>query len=399
MTTVLVTGARGFVGRNLCVHLARLPDVTLLPYDVSGAVDGDEVLRRGIAEADVVFHLAGVNRPADPAEFVTGNAGFTAELCRRLAEARRTPHILFSSTIQATLDNPYGASKRAAEKELCRWAEAVPDDAGARVTVFRLTNLFGKWCRPNYNSVVATFCDNIAHDRPVEVRDPAYVVRLAYIDDVVVALLTAAGLVEGVAPFAIRYEIGSSGFRRVVDGCVPEHAITLCELAEKIRFFRTMPETYQVPDSADLFDRRLRATYLSYLDPPQWEYGPVIRSDERGNLAELLKSPHFGQIFVSRTRPGITRGNHYHHTKTEKFIVVAGTGLIRLRRIDPCGTVVDDGTEIVEFTVRGEEYRIVDIPPGWTHSITNIGDDELVTLFHASEIFDSDAPDTFYEPV
>ena len=402
-TVVLVTGARGFVGRNLCTHLSRFETLDVVAYDLG---DDASILERGIATASVVFHLAGVNRPQHVEEFQTGNADFTQTLCQRL-ESENLPlrskklRLLFSSTIQAALDNPYGASKRAAESVLENWAS----QTGCMVSVFRFTNLFGKWCRPNYNSVTATFCSNIAHGLPIEIRDPNYAVRLAYIDDVVNALLIEAGLWNADAsseaakvPAEIektttRYAYEHATFRRVADDVVPDHTITLGELAEKIHFFHDMPTTFHVPDAASRFDRQLYVTYLSYLEPPQWEYGPVIRADNRGNLAELLKSPHFGQIFVSRTHPGVTRGNHYHHTKTEKFIVVAGVGRITFRRID------DPENNVTELIVHGEDYRIVDIPPGYTHAITNIGDDELITLFWASEIFDPNAPDTFWLPV
>ncbi len=409
-TVVLVTGARGFVGRNLCTHLSRFEMLDVVAYDLG---DDAAILERGIVTASIVFHLAGVNRPQHVQDFQTGNADFTQTLCQRL-ESENLPlrskklRLMFSSTIQAALDNPYGASKRAAESVLENWAS----QTGCMVSVFRFTNLFGKWCRPNYNSVTATFCSNIAHGLPIEIRDPNCAVRLAYIDDVVNALLTEAGLqnvdansdttslpvdtanlpTETVESTA-RYAYEHASFRRVADGVVPDHTITLGELAKKILFFHDMPTTFHVPDAVSRFDRQLYVTYLSYLEPSQWEYGPVIRSDNRGNLAELLKSPHFGQVFVSRTHPGVTRGNHYHHTKTEKFIVVAGTGRITFRRID------DPENNVIELIVHGEDYRIVDIPPGYTHAITNIGDDELITLFWASEIFDPDAPDTFWLPV
>ncbi|MDD3470673.1 MAG: NAD-dependent epimerase/dehydratase family protein [Thermoguttaceae bacterium] len=413
-TVVLVTGAKGFVGRNLCTHLSRFEALEVVAYDLG---DDASILERGIAAASIVFHLAGVNRPQNVDEFQTGNADFTQTLCQRLA-AENVPlrsknlRFLFSSTIQAALDNPYGASKRAAESVLETWAA----QTGCTVSVFRFTNLFGKWCRPNYNSVTATFCFNIAHGLPIDIRDPNYAVRLAYIDDVIGAMLTEAELLNADSPASqthpmgksesnaaihptekvestLRYAYEHASFRRVADHVVPDHTITLGELAEKIRFFHAMPTTFHVPDAASRFERQLYVTYLSYLEPSQWEYGPIIRADHRGNLAELLKSPHFGQVFVSRTHPGVTRGNHYHHTKTEKFIVIAGTGRITFRRID------DPENKIIEFMVRGEDYRIVDIPPGYTHAITNVGDNELITLFWASEIFDPEHPDTFWLPV
>ncbi len=367
---VLVTGAKGFVGRNLCVTLQARDDVELFEYDLdSDPADLDKALRR----AGLVFHLAGVNRPLDTGEYHSGNVGFTREILEKLREFGRSPKLVFSSSIQADLDNPYGASKREAENALRVFCE----ETGAEGVLYRLKNLFGKWSRPHYNSVVATFCHNIARGMPVEITDRSCHIELTYIDDVIASFL---GEIQ--SPSRTGYRFAPP---------LPSHSIALGDLADAIRFFHDHRNTLQLPDYSDPFMRRLYATYLSALPPEQFSYLLNSRTDERGSLAEFIKSPWSGQLFISRTRPGITRGNHHHHTKTEKFMVVQGRGIIRLRHI-LLGTVT-------EIPVGGEEYRVVDIPPGYTHSIENTGVEEMVTLFWSSEIFDPDHPDTVSQPV
>lgn len=368
---VLVTGSSGFVGRNLCAELGRREGVHLYRYDLdSDAAD----LERGLGSAELVFHLAGVNRPRDPGEYHTGNAGFTEHICRRLAEMVRHPRLILSSSIQAELDNPYGLSKRQAEQAVEHYAR----QTGATAVAFRLKNLFGKWCRPNYNSVTATFCHNIAHDLPIQISNPANVVDLTYIDDVVAALVRELDAPDRPGTFTIADPL-------------PSRRITLGELAERVRSFHDHRRTLRLADYSDPFVRSLYATYLSYLEPDNFAYMLDIKRDNRGSLAEFIKSPAFGQIFISHTHPGITRGNHFHHTKTEKFLVVHGQAMIRLRQIE--------GDKVIEFRISGDEYRVVDIPPGYTHSIENVGRDELVTLFWASEAFDPHRPDTAFVPV
>lgn len=367
---ILVTGARGFVGKNLCVALRRLPNLELFEYDVDSRL---QYLDEALAVADIIFHLAGVNRPQNAEEYRAGNAGFTAEICKKLQRLGRAPKIVMSSSIQAKLNNPYGISKRFAEGILRRFAV----DTGAECVAYRLKNLFGKWCRPNYNSVTATFCYNASHGLPLQISDRNNVVDLTYIDDAVQA-------------FVMEIERPSRpGFRFASP--LASHAVTLGELADTIKGFADHRGTLQLPNYEETFIRALYATYLSYLDTDDFAYNLDIKSDDRGGLAELIKAPCFGQIFVSRTKPGITRGNHYHHTKTEKFMVLQGEGVIRFRRID--------GNEVIEYLVKGEEYRVVDIPPGYTHSIENVGDKEMVTLFWSSEVFDPDSPDTYWDTV
>jgi UDP-2-acetamido-2,6-beta-L-arabino-hexul-4-ose reductase len=367
---VLVTGSKGFVGRNLCSALRTMKSTQLVEFDCDNTSAELEAMLGG---ADVIFHLAGVNRPKSDDEFKIGNAGLTEEICTILLRLERVPKIVLASSIQAERDNPYGSSKLQAEQVLQAFAETT----GARAVVYRFKNLFGKWCRPNYNSVTATFCHNIAHGLPVAISDPARSIELTYIDDVVSALIGEIPSEEGVQ---------ESGFAFGAE--LTAYPITLGELAELITSFCESRQTLLLPGFDSPLVKALYATYLSYLEGEDFAYSLQIRTDERGSLAEMMKSKTFGQIFVSRTKPGITRGNHYHHTKTEKFMVVEGDAVIRFRQID--------GAEVIEHRVSGREFRVVDIPPGYTHHITNVGEGELVTLFWASEIFNPDKPDTIF---
>jgi UDP-2-acetamido-2,6-beta-L-arabino-hexul-4-ose reductase len=364
----LVTGSDGFVGRNLCAVLRRRKDVQLVEYDLASA---PQALDEGLASADIIYHLAGVNRPQHPSEFQTGNAEFTAKICRRLVALGRAPKIVLTSSTQVEFDNLYGLSKRAAEEALRQYCQ----EAGAVGVAYRLKNLFGKWCRPNYNAVTATFCHNIARGLPIQISDPASRLDLSYIDDVV------AAFVHELDPAA-----GEPGGFRFAQS-LPSFTTTLGELASLIESFRAQRTTLQVPDFSNPFVRALYATYLSYLETGDFAYTLDIKTDQRGSLAEFVKSPPFGQLFVSRTKPGVTRGNHFHHTKTEKFLVVEGEAVIRFRSIL-------GGADIIEYRVSGRDYRVVDIPPGYTHSIENVGVGEVVTLFWASEVFDPQRPDT-----
>ncbi len=366
---ILITGGRGFLGRNLGAHLGTRAECAVTVIDQE---ESAEDLRRGLLEADIIFHLAGVNRPKDPTEFETGNAELTVEICRYLRKQHRSPKIVFSSSIQAELSNPYGRSKARAEDALRQFAR----ETGAPVRIYRLKNLFGKWCRPNYNSVTATFCHNIANGLSIAISDVNHEIELTYVDDVVAAI---AGEID-------------SCDRTVEAGAgIPSCRIRLGELAGRIEAFHDMRNTIELPDFSDRFNRALYATYLSYVPAAGREYALSARTDQRGSLAEFIKQKNMGQIFVSRTKPGITRGNHYHHMKSEKFFVLEGSGLIRMRNIGE--------SKVEQYLVRGDGYRVVDIPPGYTHSITNVGSKELVTLFWSSEVFDPDHPDTYFLPV
>ncbi len=365
---VLVTGSRGFIGQNLIAWLQRQPDVQVLEFDREHTLAD---LAERLAAANLIYHLAGVNRPQTVDEFRAGNVDLTAQLCDLLLQAGRATPIVLSSSIQAELDNPYGVSKRQAEEVVADYTHR----SGAPAIVFRLQNVFGKWCRPNYNSVVATFCYNVAHDLPISISDPARELELVHVDDVVQAFLAeAAGLAPGGEGGVTCRQVASS------------YRVTLGRLAELVRSFRASRQTLLTPNLSDPFVHKLYGTFLSYLAPDDFAYDLTQRTDARGSLAEFIKSPAFGQIFVSRTKPGITRGHHYHHTKTEKFLVLEGEAIIRFRHIL-------DG-QVLEYRVCGQDFRVVDIPTGYTHTIENVGPGELVTLFWASEIFDPARPDT-----
>jgi len=364
---VVVTGAHGFIGRNLRAALERRDDCRVIGI---GSQDSLESVERALKQADLVFHLAGVNRPKNVGEFAAGNAGFTQSIVDILARNDRSPAVILSSSTQAVLDNPYGQSKKAAEDILSAFGART----GARVCVVRLTNVFGKWSRPNYNSVVSTFCHNIAHDLPITISNPVNVVELVYIDDVVRAFLDVIG-------------DGASGLVEVQ----PTYASTLGELADKIYALRDIRRSLVIPDLADDFTRKLHSTYLSYLDPDDFAYDLDMKTDNRGTLAELIKSANFGQMFVSRTHGGILRGNHYHDSKIEKFCVLQGEAAIRFRHIF--------ADEVIEYRVSGQTWQVVDIPPGYTHHIENLSDQEMIVLFWANEMFDPNRPDTYFVEV
>jgi UDP-2-acetamido-2,6-beta-L-arabino-hexul-4-ose reductase len=367
---ILVTGAHGFIGKNLLAQFTRQPDVEVIAIGRESC--WDEVAQ-GLMAADLIYHLAGVNRPQQVDEFQQGNAEFTERICRYLLANQKATPIVFTSSIQAALENPYGVSKRQAEEALCNYA----DQSKAYVAIYRLPNVFGKWCRPHYNSVVATFCYQLARDLPITISDPQREVTLSYVDDVV-------------AQFRAELDCANKNDVHWPSAAVT-HQTTLGELAELIQRFRQLRAALMAPNFGDAFTHKLYATYLSYLPTETFAYNLDQKHDARGSLAEFIKAPTFGQIFVSRTAPGITRGNHYHHTKTEKFLVLAGNAIIRFRHLH--------NGEVIEYPVKGEEFLVVDIPPGYTHSIENVGTTELVTLFWASEIFTPERPDTYALPV
>lgn len=370
MKTVLITGTDGFVGKNLVAALKRHDDVRPILFDVN---TDPAVLDAGLAEADLIYHLAGVNRPKDVSQFVTGNTRLTERMLARLVELGRRPTFVLSSSAQVELDNPYGRSKKAAEDAVLKFN----DRTGAPVCVYRFPGIFGKGSRPDYNTVVATFCHNIARGLDITINDPNREMELVYIDDVVAAFLRH---LDGAPdPARQRYSVGRT-FR-----------VTLGELADRIRRLHAIRETLTVPDLSDDLMKCLHATYLSFLPENGFGYPVKLNTDNRGWLFELIKSPHFGQIFVSKTIPGITRGNHYHDTKVEKFCVIQGQGVIRFRQID--------SEQILEYPVDGREIKVVDIPPGYTHSIENTGEGEMICLFWANQIFAPERSDTYFNPV
>ena len=369
MKTVLITGGAGFIGKNLVAALNRRDDVRLILFEVDSE---PAVLDAGLAESEIIYHLAGVNRPKDESEFV-GNTGLTEQMLARLAELGRTPTFVLSSSAQAELDNPYGRSKKAAEDAVLKFNK----ETSAPVCIYQLPGVFGKWSRPNYNTVVATFCHNIARGLDITVNDLNREMELVYIDDVVAAFL--------------RHLDGAPDLSRQRYNVSRTFRVTLGELAKRIRRLHAIRETLTVPDLDDDLMKCLHATYLSFLPKNGFGYPVKLNSDNRGWLFQLIKSDHFGQIFVSKTLPGITRGNHYHDTKVEKFCVIQGQGVIRFRRID--------SEEILEYPVDDQVIQVVDISPGYTHSIENTGEGEMICLFWANQIFAPERPDTYFDPV
>lgn len=364
---ILVTGAKGFIGKNLIAELRNRKYNDIFEYDR----DTDSSLLDGFCkEADFVFHLAGVNRPKEQSEFMEGNFGFTSNLLNSLKKHNNTCPVMISSSIQAELDNPYGESKKAGEDLLFSYGE----ETGSKVLVYRFPNVFGKWCRPNYNSAVATFCHNIAHDLPIKVNDPSVEMNLVYIDDVVNELIDALEGKEN--------KSGEFCEAPVV------HTITLGEIVDLIYSFKKSRENRSVPNMSDAFTKKLYSTYLSYLPEDQFSYELKMNVDQRGSFTEFIKTPDRGQVSVNISKPGITKGNHWHHTKNEKFLVVSGKGVIRFRKID--------SEEVIEYFVSGDKMEVVDIPTGYTHNIENLGDTDMVTIMWANEAFDPENPDTFF---
>ena len=397
---ILITGAAGFVGKNLAAALCCLqngtdrtrPDLSvdrLYLYDKDSPA---ELLEEGCQNADFVFNLAGVNRPQDSREFMEGNFGFASTLLDTLKKYHNTCPVMLSSSIQATLigryaDGDYGKSKKAGEELFFRYAQ----ETGAKVLVYRFPNLFGKWCRPNYNSVVATFCNNYAHDLPIQVNDPTVRLEMLYIDDLVTEMLDA---LEGKA-HACEFEGLTPVFRADGRFCAAPvtHSVTLGEIVALLDAFRAQPQTLKMPEiPAGSFAKKLYSTYLSYLPAEKAIFTPKTNVDVRGSFTELLKTENCGQFSVNISKPGITKGQHWHNTKWEFFIVVSGHGLIQQRKI---GT-----EEILNFEVSGAEIQAVHMLPGYTHNIINLSErEDLVTLMWANECFDPEKPDTFFEPV
>ena len=380
---ILVTGANGFVGRNLVSQLENIASGKARNYAIAGEelhvlcydVDSDPAaLEEYCRRADFVFNLAGVNRPEDPSEFMKGNFGFASLLLDTLKKCGNSCPVMISSSTQAALDNPYGESKRAGEELLFEYGR----ETGAKVLVYRFPNVFGKWCRPNYNSAVATFCHNIAHGLPIRVNDPSVVMHLVYIDDVVDELIGALSGDE--------HRAGAFCEVPVV------HEITLGGIVDLLYSFRDMQQDLEVPDLGDAFTKKLYSTYLSYLPKEKFCYPLKMNVDNRGSFTEIIRTPDRGQFSVNISKPGITKGEHWHHTKNEKFVVVSGHGLVQLRKI---GT-----DEVINFEVSGEKMEVVEMIPGYTHNIINLSDTEdLVTVMWANEAFNPERPDTYFEPV
>lgn len=375
---ILVTGAKGFVGKNLTIRLENIrdgkdktsplkADLEIYAYDV----DSDaSLLDTYCADCDMVFNLAGVNRPENTEDFMQGNFGFASTLLDTLKKHRNTCPVMLSSSTQAALDNPYGKSKKAGEDLFFAYSR----ETGADVLVYRFPNVFGKWCRPNYNSAVATFCHNIARELPITVNDRAHEMTLVYIDDVVDELLSAAA----------GKPTRDGAFCRVPI----EHKTTLGEIVDLLYAFHDSRKTLQVPDLTEgSFSKKLYSTYLSYLPPDRFSYPLTQHTDARGSFTEILRTANHGQFSVNISKPGITKGQHWHNTKNEKFLVVSGKGVIRFRK--------PGEEEVYSYFVSGEKLEVVDIPTGYTHSIENLGDTDLITFMWCNECFDPTRPDTY----
>ncbi len=365
MTTVLVTGASGFLGLNLTTALQRRTDITVRTCDRSQPL---AALDAALAGVDAIVHLEAIYRTAREGEFAEVHVGWTRTLLDRLGQSGQVPAIVYASSTQAEGDSPYGRSRRSAEELLSQYASA----SGASVVLLRLAHEFGKWCRPDDNSVVATFCDRVARGQDLVIHDPAASLRLMYVDDIVAAILASMAA----PPAGVSFVPVS-----------PVWPLTVGELAERIRGFRESRASLIIPDCADPLTRRLYATYLSHLDGADFAYSLQKREDPRGSLVEYFKNDHFGQVFVSRTKPGVTRGNHYHDTKVEKFCVLEGDAVVCFRHLVTGAAV--------KHTVRGVDATVIDIPPGYAHSIENVGTSEMIVLFWANEIFDPARPDTY----
>ncbi|MBR5202246.1 MAG: capsular polysaccharide biosynthesis protein CapF [Clostridia bacterium] len=380
---ILVTGAKGFVGKNLVATLNTIKEgknkTTNLPTDLEICefdIDTDKALLDEYCNGcDFVVNLAGVNRPQNTEEFMEGNFGFASTLLDTLKKYNNTCPVLLSSSIQAALDNPYGLSKKAGEDLFFQYSK----DTGAKVLVYRYPNVFGKWCRPNYNSAVATFCNNIANDLPIQVNDRNHPMTLVYVDDVVDEIINA---ISG-------NETKDGEFCKVP----VEHKITLGEIVDLIYLFKNQPQTLLMPEIPnDSFAKKLYSTYISYLPKEKAIFDLKMNCDDRGSFTELLKTEKCGQFSVNISKPGITKGQHWHHTKWEFFIVVSGHGLIQMRKVD--------SDEVLNFEVSGDKIQAVHMLPGYTHNIINLSETEnLVTVMWANEQFDSNKPDTFFEVV
>ena len=371
---VLITGANGFVGKNLQLHLSERSDVQISCFTREHNLSDLSSL---VLDADLVFHLAGVNRPQDPAEFKQGNADLTASLCKALQDAGKDIPVIYSSSIQAAAENPYGDSKRAAEDELLNHAEK----NGSSVFIYRLPNVFGKWARPNYNSAVATFCHNISQGLPIQVNDPTAKINLVYIDDVIASFLQ---VMDGQL---IGTDLVKGGFVDIEQ----QYHISVGELADQLQSFKDSRDTLITENVGSGLVRALYSTYVSYLEPEQFSYQVPKYGDERGVFVEMLKTKDAGQFSFFTAHPGITRGGHYHHSKTEKFLVIKGKACFRFRHMFT--------GEFYELHTSGNQPEIVETVTGWTHDITNVGVDEMVVMLWANEIFDRENPDTYAKPV
>ncbi len=393
MKKVLITGSEGFVGKNLRCALRLHEDIVLSTCDLHNKPSELPLL---LDQADIIVHLAGVNRPQHEDEFRAGNTALTETIVANLRDKGKATPVIMSSSTQAAFNNPYGQSKRAAEEALFAYGR----ESGAQVFVYRLPNVFGKWCRPNYNSAVATFCHNIARDLPIQINDPKVVMSLVYIDDVVNAFSASIRSIpipqtsrSGKPARTVSMPATSSPEANPTPFCSvhPVHTVKLGDIAALIQSFKESRAARSIPDMSDLFTKQLYSTYLSYLPADRFSYPLNMNVDSRGSFTEFVKTADRGQVSVNISRPGITKGNHWHHTKNEKFLVVSGCGVISFRKID--------SGDIINYHVCGGKLEVVDIPPGYTHNITNTGAADMVTVMWSNEAFDPDRPDTYFEEV
>lgn len=369
MMRILITGASGFIGKNLVARLSERASVEIMQFTREST--GDQ-LAQYVEAADCIFHLAGINRPLDDAEFISGNVELTSELCQLILKSGRHPKVVYTSSIQAEKDSAYGSSKLAAENAL---AELNRNNAGD-VHIFRLPNVFGKWCKPNYNSAVATFCHNISRGLDIQINDPNANISLVYIDDVIDKFLE---IIDGVENGGLYVNVPT------------QYESTVGKLAEQIYSFKNSRQTLETERVGTGLVRALYATYVSYLRPEDFSYGVPQHGDPRGVFVEMLKTSDSGQFSYFTAHPGITRGGHYHHSKTEKFLVIRGTAKFGFRHIQT--------NQYYVLHTSGDKPEIVETVPGWTHDITNVGDEEMIVMLWANEIFDRDHPDTYARPV
>jgi UDP-2-acetamido-2,6-beta-L-arabino-hexul-4-ose reductase len=366
---ILITGSNGFIGKNMVAQLSVRQGLEILSHHRRHT---NNDLRNMVNDADFICHLAGVNRPQDEAEFAKVNTDLTKFLCDAVRDTGRKIPIVFASSVHAERAGPYGKSKLEAEKLLIDLSETT----GTPVHIFRLPHVIGKWCRPNYNSVVATFCYNIAHDLPIEIDNPDFLINVVYVDDFVLNV------------YALINNAGTDGH---YVNAHPSYPVTVGELADIIRFFKASRQSLITGRVGQGLMRALHATYVSYLDPQDFAYPLVKHEDPRGMFVEMLKTPDSGQFSFFTAHPGVTRGGHFHHSKTEKFLVVKGRANFRFKQILT--------GETYEIITSGDKPEVVETIPGWAHDITNIGDEEMIVMLWANEIFDKDNPDTYYSPL
>lgn len=368
MKNILITGARGFIGKNLTSAFRELKDKNLFLYDIE---DSLETLKEYVQSADIIFHLAGINRPKEDSEFTTGNLGSLEKVINFCECNEKKIPIVLTSSIQADYDNPYGVSKKQAEEALISYG--MRNDV--KVYIYRLKNVFGKWCRPNYNSAISTFCHNIANNLSITISNRENIVNLVYIDDILDEFIYILD----------RQNVDIEKYYHEIDTF---YSKTLGEIVDTLNKLKDSRMTLNIPDMLDGFEKKLYSTFLTYLPKDKFSYDLKMNVDNRGSFTEFLKTDERGQVSVNISKPSITKGNHWHHTKTEKFLVVLGNGVIRFRDIN--------SDEVIEYFVSGDKLEVVDIPPGYTHNISNLGETDMVTVMWANEKFDPEKPDTFF---